>query len=149
VSPISQFKHKNSNQLILLQLIINITQAFKTKEQLVTHNCEQSNETKKHTSSQLPKKASGSFKPRKPTPKRQTLSKTAIPLADKEKLEKLKTDEMERKVIYILQLDHSFYFYFFIAFQSPIVLFSHLKIVNILFRLIFFFKSYVFFFSVF
>ncbi|KYN15850.1 PREDICTED: zinc finger protein 341-like isoform X2 [Trachymyrmex cornetzi] len=72
--------------------------AFKTKEQLVTHNCEQSNETKKHTNSQLPKKASGSFKPRKPTPKRQTLSKTAIPLADKEKLEKLKTDEMERKV---------------------------------------------------
>ncbi|XP_012058484.1 PREDICTED: zinc finger protein 341-like [Atta cephalotes] len=72
--------------------------AFKTKEQLVTHNCEQSNETKKHTSSQLPKKASGSFKPRKPTPKRQTLSKTAIPLADKEKLEKLKTDEMERKI---------------------------------------------------
>ncbi|XP_018045491.1 PREDICTED: zinc finger protein 341-like [Atta colombica] len=72
--------------------------AFKTKEQLVTHNCEQSNETKKHTSSQLPKKASGSFKPRKPTPKRQTLSKTAIPLADKEKLEKFKTDEMERKI---------------------------------------------------
>ncbi|KYQ56392.1 hypothetical protein ALC60_04665 [Trachymyrmex zeteki] len=72
--------------------------AFKTKEQLVTHNCEQSNETKKHTSSQLPKKASGSFKPRKPTPKRQTLLKTAIPLADKEKLEKLKTDEMERKI---------------------------------------------------
>ncbi|XP_071649190.1 uncharacterized protein [Temnothorax longispinosus] len=72
--------------------------AFKTKEQLVTHNCEQSNETKKHTSSQLPKKASGSFKPRKPTPKRQTLSKTAIPLADKEKLEKLKTDEIEKKI---------------------------------------------------
>lgn len=77
-------------------------QAFKTKEQLVTHNCEQLNETKKHTSSQLPKKASGSFKPRKPTPKRQTLSKTAIPLADKEKLEKFKTDEIEKKVIYIL-----------------------------------------------
>ncbi|XP_011702528.1 PREDICTED: zinc finger protein 341-like [Wasmannia auropunctata] len=72
--------------------------AFKTKEQLVTHNCEQSSETKKHTSSQLPKKASGSFKPRKPTPKRQTISKTAIPLADKEKLEKLKADEMERKI---------------------------------------------------
>jgi len=78
-------------------------QAFKTKEQLVTHNCEQFNETKKHTSSQLPKKASGSFKPKKPTPKRQTLSKTAIPLVDKEKLEKLKTDEIEEKVIYILQ----------------------------------------------
>ncbi|XP_039312709.1 zinc finger protein 341 isoform X2 [Solenopsis invicta] len=74
--------------------------AFKTKEQLVTHNCEQSNETKKHSSSQLPKKASGSFKPRKPTPKRQTLSKTAIPLADKEKFEKLKADEIERKVAF-------------------------------------------------
>lgn len=83
-------------------------QAFKTKEQLITHNCEQSNETKKHTSLQLSKKASGSFKPRKLTPKRQTLSKTAIPLADKEKLEKLKTDEIERKVIY--NLDRFSYF---------------------------------------
>ncbi|XP_011261200.1 zinc finger protein 341-like [Camponotus floridanus] len=71
--------------------------AFKTKEQLVTHNCEQLSEAKKHTSSQLPKKASGSFKPRKPTPKRQTLLKTA-PLLDKEKLEKLKADEIERKI---------------------------------------------------
>ena len=74
-------------------------QAFKTKEQLLTHNCDQSNETKKHMSSQLPKKASGSFKPRKPTPKRQTSSKTAIGLADKEKLEKFKADEIQRKVI--------------------------------------------------
>lgn len=72
--------------------------AFKTKEQLITHNCEQLSESKKHTSSQLPKKASGSFKPRKPTPKRQT-SKTAIPLVDKERLEKLKTDEIERKIV--------------------------------------------------
>lgn len=71
---------------------------FKTKEQLITHNCEQLSEIKKHTSSQLPRKASGSFKPRKPTPKRQTLSKTAIPLVDKEKLEKLKADEIERKI---------------------------------------------------
>lgn len=73
--------------------------AFKTKEQLVTHNCEQPGELKKHTSSQLPKKASGSFKPRRPTPKRQMLSKTAIPLADKEKLEKLKADELQRKIV--------------------------------------------------
>ncbi|XP_011149606.1 zinc finger protein 341-like [Harpegnathos saltator] len=73
--------------------------AFKTKEQLITHNCEQLGETKKHTSSQLPKKASGSFKPRKPTPKRQTLSKTAIALADKEKSEKLKADEIQRKIV--------------------------------------------------
>ncbi|XP_076634126.1 uncharacterized protein LOC143348130 isoform X2 [Colletes latitarsis] len=72
--------------------------AFKTKEQLLTHNCDQSNETKKHSSSQLPKKASGSFKPRKPTPKRQTSSKTAIGLADKEKLEKFKADELQRKI---------------------------------------------------
>ncbi|CAK9828524.1 Zinc finger protein 341 [Anthophora retusa] len=72
--------------------------AFKTKEQLLTHNCDQSNETKKHMSSQLPKKASGSFKPRKPTPKRQTSSKTAIGLADKEKLEKFKADEIQRKI---------------------------------------------------
>lgn len=72
--------------------------AFKTKEQLITHNCEQLGETKKHTSSQLPKKASGSFKPRRPTPKRQILSKTAIALADKEKLEKLKADEIQRKI---------------------------------------------------
>lgn len=76
-------------------------QAFKTKEQLLTHNCDQSNETKKHIGSQLPKKASGSFKPRKPTPKRQTSSKTAIGLADKEKLEKFKADEIQRKVIII------------------------------------------------
>lgn len=74
-------------------------QAFKTKEQLLTHNCDQSNESKKHTSSQLPKKASGSFKPRKPTPKRQTSSKTAIGLADKEKLEKFKADDIHRKVM--------------------------------------------------
>jgi hypothetical protein len=65
---------------------------------LISHNCEQSGEIKKHTSSQLPKKASGSFKPRRPTPKRQMLSKTAISLVDKEKLEKLKIDE-QRKVI--------------------------------------------------
>ncbi|KAH0945636.1 hypothetical protein HN011_001192 [Eciton burchellii] len=72
--------------------------AFKTKEQLISHNCEQSGEIKKHTSSQLPKKASGSFKPRRPTPKRQMLSKTAISLVDKEKLEKLKIDE-QRKIV--------------------------------------------------
>ena len=65
---------------------------------MLTHNCDQSSETKKHTSSQLPKKASGSFKPRKPTPKRQTSSKTAIGLADKEKLEKFKADEIQRKI---------------------------------------------------
>ncbi|XP_012151190.1 uncharacterized protein LOC100881623 isoform X3 [Megachile rotundata] len=80
--------------------------AFKTKEQLLTHNCDQSNETKKHMSSQLPKKASGSFKPRKPTPKRQTSSKTAIGLADKEKLEKFKADEIQRKIpLEILKFD--------------------------------------------
>lgn len=90
-------------------MIITITQTFKTKEQLVTHNCEQLSETKKHTSSQLPKKASGSFKPRKPTPKRQTLSKTAVPLVDKEKLEKIKADEVEKKVIRIL--NHSSYLF--------------------------------------
>ncbi|KAG7207563.1 hypothetical protein KM043_009187 [Ampulex compressa] len=72
--------------------------AFKTKEQLLTHNCDQTSENKKHTSSQLPRKASGSFKPRKPTPKRQTLSKTAIGHIDKEKLEKFKADEIQRKI---------------------------------------------------
>ncbi|XP_014608440.1 PREDICTED: zinc finger protein 341-like [Polistes canadensis] len=72
--------------------------AFKTKDQLITHNCDQSSETKKHTSSQLPKKASGSFKPRKPTPKRQMSSKAAIGVADKEKLEKFKADEIQRKI---------------------------------------------------
>lgn len=82
-----------------LDYYFRVLQAFKTKEQLITHNCEQSGETKKHSSSQLPKKASGSFKPRRPTPKRQILSKTAIALADKEKLEKLKADEIQRKVI--------------------------------------------------
>ncbi|XP_043490075.1 zinc finger protein 341-like [Polistes fuscatus] len=72
--------------------------AFKTKDQLITHNCDQSSETKKHTSSQLPKKASGSFKPRKPTPKRQMSSKAAVGVADKEKLEKFKADEIQRKI---------------------------------------------------
>ncbi|XP_076648541.1 uncharacterized protein LOC143356597 [Halictus rubicundus] len=72
--------------------------AFKTKEQLLTHNCDQSSDSKKHTSSQLPKKASGSFKPRKPTPKRQTSSKTAIGHADKEKFEKFKADDIQRKI---------------------------------------------------
>lgn len=62
------------------------------------HNCEQSGETKKHISSQLPKKASGSFKPRRPTPKRQT---SKIALADKEKL---KTDDVQRKVIIALYI---------------------------------------------
>lgn len=72
--------------------------AFKTKDQLITHNCDQSSETKKHTSSQLPKKASGTFKPRKPTPKRQMSSKATIGVADKEKLEKFKADEIQRKI---------------------------------------------------
>lgn len=76
------------------------THAFKTKDQLLTHNCDQSSESKKHTSSQLPKKASGSFKPRKPTPKRQTSSKTAIGLADKEKFEKFKADDIQRKITF-------------------------------------------------
>lgn len=91
------------------------TQTFKTKEQLITHNCEQSGQdTKKHTSSQLPKRASGSFKPRKPTPKRQTLSKTAAPLADKEKLEDFKNDEIQKKVIYkSISLFCLFFFCFF------------------------------------
>ncbi|XP_066594094.1 zinc finger protein 341-like [Prorops nasuta] len=72
--------------------------AFKTKEQLMTHNCDQSNESKKHTTSQLPKKASGSFKPRRPTPKRQMSSKSSVVSVDKEKLEKSKADDAHRKL---------------------------------------------------
>ncbi|XP_020300192.1 zinc finger protein 2 homolog [Pseudomyrmex gracilis] len=90
-------KHHEINKHTLKCDICSHT--FKTKEQLITHNCEQSGQdTKKHTSSQLPKRASGSFKPRKPTPKRQTLSKTAAPLADKEKLEDFKNDEIQKKI---------------------------------------------------
>ncbi|XP_015118703.1 zinc finger protein 341 isoform X2 [Diachasma alloeum] len=58
---------------------------FKCKDQLVTHNCDQSGETKKHSTSQLPKKASGTFKPRKPTPKRQLPQKSSAGVGDKEK----------------------------------------------------------------
>ena len=60
----------------------------------MTHNCDQI-ETKKHMSSQLPKKASGTFKPRKPTPKRQM--KSAAGVTEKEKT---KADEPQKKVIY-------------------------------------------------
>lgn len=48
----------------------------------MTHNC-----------SQLPKKASGTFKPRKPTPKRQM--KSAGALTDKDKS---KADDYQKKV---------------------------------------------------
>ncbi|XP_001601448.2 zinc finger protein 341 [Nasonia vitripennis] len=78
--------------------------AFKTKDQLLTHNCEQTTESKKHISSQLPKKASGSFKPRRPTPKRQVSSKTTtttnnnLSTTDKDK-DKLKADEMQKKTV--------------------------------------------------
>ncbi|XP_043283822.1 zinc finger protein 341-like isoform X2 [Venturia canescens] len=68
--------------------------AFKTKDQLITHNCDQAMETKKHASSQLPKKASGTFKPRKPTPKRQM--KSASGIAEKEKS---KPDDIQKKMI--------------------------------------------------
>ncbi|XP_058801025.1 zinc finger protein 341-like isoform X2 [Phymastichus coffea] len=74
--------------------------SFKSKDQLLNHNCDQTHEVKKHTSSQLPKKASGSFKPRRPTPKRQTISKsptmTALNTLDREK-DKAKAEEAQRK----------------------------------------------------
>jgi hypothetical protein len=79
-----------------------ILQAFKTKDQLLTHNCDQSTEPKKHVTSQLPKKASGSFKPRRPTPKRQVSSKTTtavLSTSDKDN-NKAKIDEYHKKVQY-------------------------------------------------
>ncbi|KAL7306410.1 hypothetical protein TKK_0001828 [Trichogramma kaykai] len=84
--------------------------AFKTKDQLLNHNCEQSTiDLKKHTtSSQLPKKASGSFKPRRPTPKRQIPSKTTQTTSpstttppitpEKEHKEMPKTDDIIKKM---------------------------------------------------
>uniref|UniRef100_A0A0C9RCD0 ZNF341 protein n=1 Tax=Fopius arisanus TaxID=64838 RepID=A0A0C9RCD0_9HYME len=69
---------------------------FKSKDQLVTHNCDQNGESKKHTSSQLPKKASGTFKPRKPTPKRQLPQKTNPGIIDKEKM---KADELDKRIL--------------------------------------------------
>ncbi|KAK0082980.1 hypothetical protein PV325_009562 [Microctonus aethiopoides] len=68
---------------------------FKCKDQLMTHNCDQNVEVKKHSSSQLPRKASGTFKPRKPTPKRQMV-KLAGGIADKEKL---KVDELDKRML--------------------------------------------------
>ncbi|XP_011505118.1 PREDICTED: zinc finger protein 341-like [Ceratosolen solmsi marchali] len=84
--------------------------AFKTKDQLLTHNCDQSNESKKHVTSQLPKKACGSFKPRRPTPKRQVSSKTTTPTvlgtSDKDN-NKAKVDEHHIKnVSETLKLNH-------------------------------------------
>lgn len=73
--------------------MLHNSQAFKTNDQLITHNCDQITETKKHTSSQLPKKASGTFKPRKPTPKRQM--KLASAITEKEKS---KPDDIQKKV---------------------------------------------------
>ena len=76
----------------------------------MTHNCDQSAELRKHTSSQLPKKASGSFKPRRPTPKRQASSKTnnnststatSLNASDKEKdKENVKAEETQNMVSY-------------------------------------------------
>ncbi|XP_015606354.1 zinc finger protein 341 isoform X2 [Cephus cinctus] len=66
--------------------------AFKTKEQLLTHNCDQTFEIKKHSSSQRPKKASGTFKSRKPTPKRQISTKSLTESAEK------KMNESEKKL---------------------------------------------------
>lgn len=71
------------------------TQTFKCKDQLMTHNCDQSVDVKKHSSSQLPRKASGTFKPRKPTPKRQMV-KLAGGIPDKEKL---KVDELDKRMV--------------------------------------------------
>ncbi|XP_063993778.1 zinc finger protein 341-like isoform X2 [Diachasmimorpha longicaudata] len=68
---------------------------FKCKDQLITHNCDQNGETKKHSTSQLPKKASGTFKPRKPTPKRQLPQKSNAPIGDKDKV---KADELDRRI---------------------------------------------------
>ncbi|XP_057328163.1 zinc finger protein 341-like isoform X1 [Microplitis mediator] len=82
------------------------SETFKNKDQLNTHNCNQTVETKKYMSSQLPRKASGTFKPRKPTPKRQMVTKsTAAGFADKEKL---KTDEVDKRMVSsdLLMLDN-------------------------------------------
>ncbi|XP_046746139.1 zinc finger protein 341-like [Diprion similis] len=66
--------------------------AFKSKEQLVLHNCEiTATDVKRH------RKASGSFKPRKPTPRRQILSKPTINSGDKEKPGKPQAEESQVK----------------------------------------------------
>lgn len=62
----------------------------------MVHSCDvTSAEGKRHQGSHLPRKASGSFKPRKPTPRRQTLSKPVVSGGDKEKLGKVKADELK------------------------------------------------------
>ncbi|XP_014219914.1 zinc finger protein 341-like isoform X2 [Copidosoma floridanum] len=72
---------------------------FRSKEQLVSHNCEQSSELRKHTSSQLPKKASGTFKPRRPTPKRQLSSKTSSTTSSPCDKEKIKAEDVQMQNI--------------------------------------------------
>ncbi|KAH0554082.1 zinc finger protein 341-like [Cotesia glomerata] len=73
------------------------SETFKNKDILSTHNCNQTVETKKYTSSQLPRKASGTFKPRKPTPKRQMVTKSAT--AGLTEKEKIKTDEVDKRTV--------------------------------------------------
>ncbi|KAJ8684106.1 hypothetical protein QAD02_019898 [Eretmocerus hayati] len=74
--------------------------SFKTKDQLVSHNCE-SIELKKHPTSQLPIKASGSFKPRRPTPRRQAPSKTitnvTTPSPSEKEKEKTKVEDLDKQ----------------------------------------------------
>ncbi|XP_034947032.1 zinc finger protein 341-like [Chelonus insularis] len=86
-------KHQESNKHILkCELCLQI---FKNKDQLVTHgDCVQPNESnKKHSSPQLPRKAIGTFKSRKPTPKRQT---KVIGPTEKEKI---KSDEIDKRLL--------------------------------------------------
>lgn len=82
--------------------IFLLLQFLKTKEQISAHNCDQAIGFKKQTS-QLPKKLTGSFKPKKPTPKKQTSTKVvSIGIAEKEvKLDKLKVEKPKNKVLKI------------------------------------------------
>ncbi|XP_012252345.2 zinc finger protein 341 [Athalia rosae] len=74
------------------------THAFKSKDQLLIHNCDgTSADVKRHPGLQLPRKALASFKPRKPTPRRQTLSKLTIINLEKDKPGKARTEEQQTK----------------------------------------------------
>lgn len=83
-------------KIVYIKFDIFCFQTFKTRDQLASHTCDEAADSKKHLSSQLPRKASGMFKSKKPTPKRQILSKNST---DKEKVDKSKPEEVERKVM--------------------------------------------------
>lgn len=79
--------HVGSNQTFSLKHFCQYLkfQVFKSKELFSNHNCSNhsSADSKKHANSQLPKRFSNLFKPRRPAPKKQSLSKNSS--LDKEK----------------------------------------------------------------